>query len=307
VHGRSQQALVAEHHGARMPAGGELDAPGLREHPVLVDGGCHDVVDRDALGVLHDLGGLQPGEVDDVLRQPGQPGCLARQSSGEVAHLLRVVRCAVKRLGEHGDRADRRLQLVADVGDEVAAHLLEPHGFGAIVCQQQDVAGAEAGDAHAQLHRGIPQRAAGEFEVFGDRVAALTYLVDQLHEPWLTERRVPHQPERVRTGRGSHHVVAGVHHDAGRGERFEHLVDAVRHRRVDDLGCPIAARVRSEQEPDESGADHEAECQRQQHQPGGVHSVRLPKRPALQRRDRGALHALRGMFGPATPPVNLAP
>ena len=38
-----------------------------------------------------------------------------------------------QRLGEHGDRADRRLQLVADVGDEVGAHGVEPRSLADVV------------------------------------------------------------------------------------------------------------------------------------------------------------------------------
>ena len=38
-----------------------------------------------------------------------------------------------QRLGEHGERADRRLQLVADVGDEVGAHRVEPSALADVV------------------------------------------------------------------------------------------------------------------------------------------------------------------------------
>jgi len=50
---------------------------------------------------------------------------------------------------------------------------------------------------------------------------------------------------------------------------------------VDALAARSAARG-DVQEPDEAGPDQEAQCQRQQHQPGGVHeskSTQYPKRP----------------------------
>ena len=49
-------------------------------------------------------------------------------------------------LGEQRERADRGLELMADVGDEVAADGLDPAGLGEVLDQQQDQPGAERGD-----------------------------------------------------------------------------------------------------------------------------------------------------------------
>ena len=43
-----------------------------------------------------------------------------------------------QRLGEEAERAHRRLQLVADVGDEVAADLLEPAALGDVLDDGDD-------------------------------------------------------------------------------------------------------------------------------------------------------------------------
>ena len=69
---------------------------------------------------------LHPGEVDDLLDQAGQPGRLDLHPAGEALHGLRVVGRVGDRLGEQRERADRGLELVADVGDEVAADRLDP-------------------------------------------------------------------------------------------------------------------------------------------------------------------------------------
>ncbi len=57
------------------------------------------------------------------------------------------------RLGEQAERADRRFQLVTDVGDEVAAHALDPPGLGDIPgkCHRADDLAVAAQRERAQL------------------------------------------------------------------------------------------------------------------------------------------------------------
>ena len=62
---------------------------------------------------------------------------LSSASAGEPVHGLGVVGGLVDRLGQQPDRADRGLQLVADVGDEVAADRLDPALAGAVLDQRQ--------------------------------------------------------------------------------------------------------------------------------------------------------------------------
>ena len=56
---------------------------------------------------------------------------------------------SLHRLGQQPDRADRRLELVADVGDEVAAYGLDPALAGAVLDQGEHQAGAERRDPRA--------------------------------------------------------------------------------------------------------------------------------------------------------------
>ena len=65
--------------------------------------------------------------------QPAQPGALVLHPAGEPADRLWVVGGVLHRLGQQGQRADRGLQLVRDVGDEVAADRLQPAGLGHVV------------------------------------------------------------------------------------------------------------------------------------------------------------------------------
>ena len=65
---------------------------------------------------------------------------------GELARDLGVVD-AGERLGEHGQRADRRLELVAHVGDEVAPHRLDAAGLGDVADEPDRADPAAVGDA----------------------------------------------------------------------------------------------------------------------------------------------------------------
>ena len=69
--------------------------------------------------------GLDQAEVEQVVDDPREPVGLAHDPLGELARRPPGRRSAAMRLGEQPERADRRLQLVAHVGDEVAAHALD--------------------------------------------------------------------------------------------------------------------------------------------------------------------------------------
>ena len=76
------------------------------------------------------VGALQPGQLEQLLDQSGQPLRLVVDALGEAAGRLRVVGRLEQRLGQQRQRADRGLELVADVGHEVAAHPGHPVRLG---------------------------------------------------------------------------------------------------------------------------------------------------------------------------------
>ena len=79
------------------------------------------------------LGALQPRQLDQLADHVAQPVRLGEHLLAEPAHRLGVVGRFQQRLGEHPHRADRRLEFVADVGDEVAAGRLHPGVLGLVV------------------------------------------------------------------------------------------------------------------------------------------------------------------------------
>ena len=81
-------------------------------------------------------------EVEEILDDAGQPLALVHHALGQPGRDLRLAPRA-DRLREHRERADRRPQLVADVGDEVSAHALDTAGFGD-VAHERDRSGGRA-------------------------------------------------------------------------------------------------------------------------------------------------------------------
>ncbi len=133
---------------------------GLADHSVELD----DRRRSEAVVVLH------PGQLDDVRHQGRQTGGLLPHPARESTHHLRVVGRVSHRLGEQADRAHRRLELVADVDDEVASHLVHPAGVAAVLHVEHHQLGAESAQPHGHVQTAFAQRSARQHEV-GRRVA----------------------------------------------------------------------------------------------------------------------------------------
>ena len=146
-----QPVLAARHHADLL--GGGLDRAG-------VDRGGHDLVEVDHHRRLERVVALQAGELDDLLHEPGQAVALGQHAVGEALHRLGVVRGVGDGLGQQPDRADGGLELVADVGHEVAPHRLDPPLAGAVLDEGQHQPGAQ-GATRAVRVRSKPPSAAG--------------------------------------------------------------------------------------------------------------------------------------------------
>ncbi len=91
-----------------------------------VDGVLRARADVDERRVRDDVGALQAGQLDDLLDQTGQPARLDADARRRSAATASGSSCGVEHgLGEQGDAADGGLELVADVGEEVAPDLLD--------------------------------------------------------------------------------------------------------------------------------------------------------------------------------------
>ena len=99
-----------------------------------------------------------------------------------------VIRCAVKSFGEQTHRADRRLQFVADIGDEIAAHAVEPKRLGPVFSQKQGVPGSEACHPHIEMDVGVAERATSNFDFGTHRLASAPHLICDRDEFRMHER-----------------------------------------------------------------------------------------------------------------------
>lgn len=142
-------------------AGGHGDLLGAGLVPTAVDGLGDQFVHADGFGVLEGVVVLDPGEVDQLLHQVGEPRGLDLHTAGEALHRLRVVGRVHDGLGEEGESADRRLQLMAHVRDEVASYRFDAAGLGEVLDQQEHQPGAEGAtraETASASPRPVPRR-----------------------------------------------------------------------------------------------------------------------------------------------------
>ena len=130
-------------------------------------------------GLVERVVALEPGQLDDLLHQPGEPVALGLHPAGEPLDRLGVVGGVLDGLGQQVERADRGLELVADVGDEVAADRLDATLAGAVLDEGQHEPAAQRRHAggHVRGRRPSP-RCISQLGLADLAVAA--YLPDQV-------------------------------------------------------------------------------------------------------------------------------
>ena len=162
--------------------------------------------------------------------QIGQPGRLDAHPAGEPAHRGGVVGRVLDRLGEQRDRPDRGLELVADVGHEVAPGLLDPARRGLVVGQRPRSGrppAARPGPSKyaddARAPREICRSTVSPASARGVRPRTSSRSSG-------TAIRLPRTRPRVRAlRRGLQHLVVRTDHDAGGVQDRQHLGDSGRH------------------------------------------------------------------------------
>ena len=134
-------------------------------------------------------------EVEQVVDDLREPVGLAHDAIGELLQHADVVGRG-HRLGEQAERADRRLQLVTHVGDEVAAHALDASRLRDVAGERDradDLARGDSGNERELEH--LARRAVELQLALGD--LAGERLVQQLARP--RPRRAPRRGARRRS------------------------------------------------------------------------------------------------------------
>ena len=205
---------------------GDLLGLGLGAHPV--DGLGDDGVQVDVVGLDQRVPLLEAGELHDLLDEHAQARGLPAYAADVVAHDIGVVDGALDGLGQQGDSADWGLELVGDIGHEVAAHVLQPLGGGAVLDEDEDAAAPNSGHAHVQVELAGPGDASagdGQLGLLGRPPGS--HPGDHLGHLRLADLVVAHDVVGVGGGGGAQHLVVVVEHDDGRAQRRQDGHDAV--------------------------------------------------------------------------------
>ena len=153
------------------------------------------------------------------------------------SHGLGVVGRLADRLGQQVERADRRLELVADVGDEVAADGVDPALAGAVLDQDEHQPAAQRRDPGRDVPEPGPRSAAGRARSSRIWPSRRTWRTSSSSS--RTSTRDPlHQAHHVRGRAGLEHLVVGADDQRGRAQHRQHGGDAGRDQR---LGQPARA------------------------------------------------------------------
>ena len=260
----AQLARIAQHPTPGRARDGQGHVVSVGVDPAAVDGFGQHVVDLDDLGLGQRIVRLQAGELDDLADQIGQSSRLDPHPGREATHRLRVVGRILHGLGEQRDGSDGRLQLVAGVGDEVPARLLDPPCGGLVVGEHHDQILAQRCDVHDQVRR-RREGPAVDLQILRAWPAVPAHLADQVQQLGRGDPGGPDQAEiACGLGRFDHLVVRTDDHPC-RAVHGENLRYTARHGRLGLGEGLLRIRGRPATSKDQR-ADRDAQNQRHDHQ-----------------------------------------
>jgi hypothetical protein len=208
-----------------------------------------------------------------------------RDAAGEPLDRLRVVGSPFDRLGEQGQRADRRLQLVPQVGHEVATDRFDPPGLGHVLQHQGDRPGrreraAVQPDAvHAHQTGADTGQVPRETDVDPASPAG-AYLAHQAEQLRHHQAAAPHDAQRAGGRIGEQHRVVGVdEHHGGIHEVQQPPGQGRLGQREDVAAGPRLAGVGARTE-DDGGGHHATEDEADHQGDQGTHEPMLGRRSA---------------------------
>ena len=206
----------------RLPTDGEGDAAGLRLHPAAVQGLGDHRIELDRARVGH--AARPPGCRDSVMRSWTRlvsrcASCRIWPANRRTASASSAASSIVS--ASSASAPDRRLELVAGVGDEVPLHLVHPAAFRLVLGEHENEPAAADGAAERRHPDREARRPAAEpghrdLELAFPDLAVPAHLAGQRGELADHQAIALDQPERAgRSARPQHPVVAVDDHGRG--------------------------------------------------------------------------------------------
>ena len=231
-----------------------LDLTGVGQQLGGVDRLGDDVVDLDDLRVLEWVNALQPREIDEVADQVREPLRLDLHAGGEPLHRVGIVAGGLYGLGEEREGTDGCLELMGDVGDEVAAHSINAYGLGQILDEHQGGRRRELGDAHPGVEHALAQGRPAQLEVLlADHSVAADHGDEGEHFGDLQSSALLDAQDRGERG-GPQDAVVGADDEGRAGKHREQASEALgnvggRHAIRLGRGHDICCRTASAEHP----------------------------------------------------------
>ena len=139
-------------HGFAVDIKTNINIAGIGLHLIVIDGREGYSKRGNALDINHaTFGRLRLLQIDEATHQFGQTRGFLGNTTGEIAHGVRIVGGIGHSLGKQRDRAGRSFQLVGHVGNKVAPNRLEPTLFGHVIDKDGIQVIANIANAHAQI------------------------------------------------------------------------------------------------------------------------------------------------------------
>ncbi|MNW53347.1 hypothetical protein D3C74_309050 [compost metagenome] len=217
-----EQRVVAVDDRVEVSADRQDDALALGVGARPVDGLLDHAAHGHGRDGLERAGDLEARELDDLLDQRGQARGLLLHAPREAADRDRVVRRVLDGLGEQRERPHRRLELVRDVDDEVAADRVDAPCLGPVLREHEDVVRSDLRDPDLEHDHAATDGAARELELLvADHAVALD-LGDHVEDRGVHDRVAPHHAQGVGGRARPHDLALAVEDHGGRAQHREH-------------------------------------------------------------------------------------
>ena len=223
-----------------------------------------------AVGVLEWVVGLQTRELDDLLHQTRQALALRLHPGSEPEDRLGVLGASPTASASRLKGANRGLELVADVRDEVSADRVDASLAGPVLHQDQHQPAAEGRHPGGDVE-GRPGPVPPQNQLPLPDLAVATYQMHHLEQIGHVEPRTSHHPEHVSRCARLEHLVTRTDDERRRPQDGKHCSHPRWDKRLGHRRCaPLIALAEAPRENGD-GAEQHTDRAAQQERRGRLH------------------------------------